>query len=102
MRHSHSRQRPLAGTLALLLAGKLHQAIGDVSVATDKLCYHLDEDIVISFSTDDPGEDDWVGIYPFNTVSGSDEPSMWVRMDWSVSGRFHLFVHFSLFRLLLS
>jgi hypothetical protein len=84
MTSSNSRWRPLAGTLLLLLADKLLPAMGDGTVSTDKSCYHLDEDIVLSFHNDDPGEDDWVGIYPFNTASGDEEPSMWVRRIRSV------------------
>jgi hypothetical protein len=92
MRSSHSGWRPLAGTLLLLLADKLLPAMGAGTVSTAKSCYHLDEDIVLTFYNDDPGDDDWVGIYPFNTASGDEEPSMWVSRIGSVSGKSYLCV----------
>ena len=44
----------------------------------DKTCYNYDEEIIITFEIDDPGTDDWIGIYPADLVSGELEPSMWV------------------------
>jgi hypothetical protein len=78
MRYPHSRWRLHVGTLLLLLSNVLLQAKEEGTVSTDKLCYHFDEDIVITFHANDPGDDDWVGIYPFSTTDGDAEPSMWV------------------------
>ncbi|CAB9503287.1 c peroxidase, mitochondrial [Seminavis robusta] len=54
------------------------QVSAEGSVDTDKACYLLGESIMIKFQTDDPEEDDWVGIYHFDASNGDAEPSMWL------------------------
>jgi hypothetical protein len=53
-------------------------------VSVNKECYEYDEEIIISFEIDDPGTDDWIGIYPADNVTGDWEPLMWVRKIGSV------------------
>lgn len=74
----NQRQRPglLIVSFLMGILGQA-QASGGV-VSAEKECYEYDEPIVISFEIEEPGTDDWVGIYPDDMVNGDVEPSMWV------------------------
>ena len=79
MTGNNPRRQPRVAIVSLLLAtflGSANAYGGEVS--TNKFCYEFDEDIIIAFEIDDPGTDDWIGIYPADMVSGELEPSMWV------------------------
>lgn len=80
MHGSSQRHRSSQAIVSLLLATIIGQAnaYGGGEVSANKECYDYDEEIVITFEIDDPGTDDWIGIYPADMVHGDLEPSMWV------------------------
>ena len=74
------RRRPGLVLASLLSIGNLlgqAGANGD-SVSANRECYEYDEEIVLTFDIEEPGTDDWIGIYPDGMVNGGVEPSMWV------------------------
>jgi hypothetical protein len=48
------------------------------TITMDKSCYAINEDIIVTFNSENPEDDDWVGIYSINSLTGDDEPSLWV------------------------
>ena len=77
-----SRKRPhrLPASGLLLFTCLLSNVEADGIVSTNKACYEYDEEILVTFHIDNPGEDDWIGIYPDGMVNGDLEPSMWVSL----------------------